>query len=74
MLHTGRLAGVKVTTGDGFTRIVAVWIGPTQLLAVGVTVMVAVTPVLPVLTAPKALMLPEPVAARLMLVVLLLQV
>ena len=47
--------------------------GPAQLLAVGVTMMVAVTGAIPALTAVNDAILPVPVAANPMLVVLLVQ-
>ena len=52
------------TEGIGFTVIVKVRGVPTQALAVGVTVIVAVTGALPVLVALKEAMLPLPFAAR----------
>ena len=52
------------TVGVGFTVIVKVSAAPVHPLADGVTVIVAVTGVLPVLAAVKAAMLPVPLAAR----------
>jgi hypothetical protein len=52
------------TTGVGFTKMVKVMGAPGQPLALGVTVMVAVTGALVVLVALKLAMLPFPLAAR----------
>ncbi len=56
------------TVGVGFTVIVYVDAGPTQVLAVGTTEIVAVIVVLPVLDAVNPAMSPVPLAARPMLV------
>lgn len=75
-LHNTWLATV-FTVGVGFTVIVNVTGAPVQLtpplVYVGVTVMVAVTEVLPLLMAVKAAMFPAPVALRPMLLLLLVQ-
>lgn len=55
-------AGVIV--GVGFTVIVKLLLGPAQLLAVGVTVIVAVTGVEPEFEAVKFEMFPEPLALK----------
>ena len=60
-----------VITGVGLTVIVKLWDGPGHPLAVGVTVMVAITGDEPVLMAVKAGMFPLPLAASPMEVVLL---
>ena len=67
-----------LTVAVGFTVMVKVCATPAQLLPplakVGVTVMVAITGAVPVLVVVKAgIVGPEPLAARLMLVVLLVQ-
>ena len=62
-----------VTVGVGFTVMVKVWAVPVQPLADGVTVMVAVTGVEPVLVAVKAFIFPLPLAASPMEVALFVQ-
>jgi hypothetical protein len=62
-----------VTVGEGLTVIVNVCGVPGHPLAVGVTVIVDVTAVVPVLMALKAAMLPLPLAASPMDVLLLVQ-
>jgi hypothetical protein len=66
-----------VQTGVGLTVMVKVLVGPEQVTAppkyFGVTVMVAVTGVIPLLTAANAAMGPVPLAASPMLVVSLTQ-
>lgn len=70
--HSDRLA-VGFTVGVGFTVIVNERGTPGQPLAVGVTVMVAVTGVVPVLVAVKEPMFPLPLAPKPMDVLLLVQ-
>ena len=53
-----------LNSGVGFTVIVKLLTGPAHPFAKGLTLMVAVTGVVPVLTAVKAGMLPVPAAAR----------
>ena len=76
VLHTTRLVG-WVTWPVGFTVIVKVLVGPVHdvppLANVGVTTMVPVMGVLPVLVAVKAAMSPVPLEARPMLVVVFVQ-
>ena len=62
-----------LTTGVGFTKMVNVMDGPGQPLALGVTVMVAVTGALVVLVAVKLGILPLPLAAKPIEVVLFVQ-
>ena len=63
LLHTVCEVGVTVITGVGLTVIVNVRVGPTQLLAVGVTVNTPLVDVAPVLVAVKeAIADPLPVA------------
>ena len=50
--------------GEGFTVMIYVEAMPVQVLAVGVTVMVAVIGLLPLSVAVKAAMLPTPLAAK----------
>jgi len=64
---------MSLTVGVGFTVIVNVSDVPVHTLAEGVTVMVAVTGVLPVLVAAKEAILPFPVAANPMDGLLLVQ-
>ena len=59
--------------GVGFTVMVNELVGPVQPLAVGVTVMVAVTGAVPAFTPLKAAMFPLPEAARPMVASLLVQ-
>ena len=67
-----------MTVAVGLTVIVKDWVLPGQLfpafVKVGVTVIVATTGTEPELVAKKAEMLPVPLAARPMLVVLFIQV
>ena len=56
--------GQTSTVGVGLTVIVKFFDGPAQPLAVGVTVMVATTLVVPLLVAVKPAMLPLPLAAK----------
>ena len=76
VLQTTRLAG-SLTCAVGFTVIVNVFGGPLQVTPLfvycGVTVIVATTGAVPLFTAVKAPILPEPMAARPMLVALLVQ-
>ena len=51
LLHTVWAVGVTDMIGVGFTDMLKVWTGPTQLLAVGVTVNTPVVCVVPVLVA-----------------------
>jgi hypothetical protein len=74
VLHTCWLAGVGTATGVGFTNIVVVCGAPAQLLATGVTVILAVTRAVVVLVAIKLLIAFVPVAARLMDVLSLVHV
>jgi len=60
--------------GAGFTVMVKLPVGPTQALAVGVTVMVAVTGTLLAFNPLKAAMFPLPEAAKPMEGVLLVHV
>lgn len=62
------------TVGVGFTVIIYVDAGPVQPFAVGVTVMVAVIGLLPVLEAVNPAILPVPLPARPMLVFEFVQV
>jgi hypothetical protein len=63
-----------LTVGVGFTVMVNVLATPVHPFNEGVTVMVAVTGVFPVLTAANAAMFPVPLAARPIEVVLFVQV
>ena len=67
-----------VTWPVGFTVMVKVLLGPAQptapVVKVGVTTMVATTGAVPVLTAVNEAIFPVPLAARPMLVVVLVQV
>ena len=72
-LHTITSDGC-VTVGVGLTVIVKVLTGPEQLSAIGVTVMVATTCEVLLLTAVKDAMFPIPLAPRPTEVVLLAQV
>lgn len=75
LLHTAWLVGVTVTEGVGLTVIVKVCAGPVQLLAlVGMTVTTEVTATMPVFVAVKEAILPVPLAARPVAVLLLTQV
>jgi len=71
-LHTDWLDTVA-TDGVGLTEIVKLVLEPEQPLADGVTVIVAVATVVPVFTAENEAMLPVPLAARPMEVLLLVQ-
>jgi hypothetical protein len=62
LLHTTMFDGTA-TVGDGFTVIVYAEGVPAQLLALGVTVMVAVTTVDPEFTAVNVAISPVPLAA-----------
>jgi hypothetical protein len=62
LLHTIWLAGSTARSGDGFTVIVNVLGVPVQVRRVGVTVMVAVTGMIPVLTGKKERIFPVPLA------------
>lgn len=53
-----------LTVGVGFTVIVYVELVPRQLLAVGVTIIVADIGLVPVLVAVNDAMLPDPLAAK----------
>jgi hypothetical protein len=59
--------------GDGFTVNEKLCAGPMQVSATGVTVTVATTGVVPLLTAVKDAMSPAPLAARPMEVLLFVQ-
>ena len=76
LLHTTWLVG-GFTWAVGFTVIVNVLVKPVHevppLVKVGVTTMVAVTGVVPVFNAVKAAILPVPLDARPMLVVVFVQ-
>jgi hypothetical protein len=65
--------GGTTTLGLGNTRMPKFWDVPTQPLAVGVTVIVAVTEEVPLLAAIKDAILPAPVAASPMDMVLFVQ-
>ena len=67
-------ADEALTCGVGFTVMVNVLATPVHPFAEGVTVMVAVTGVFPVLTAAKAAIFPVPLAASPMEVVLFVHV
>lgn len=74
-LHKARSPGL-VTVGVGLTVIVNVLVVPAQgapLVKVGVTMIVAVTVVVPVLVAVNEAMSPDPLAARPIEGVLLVQ-
>ena len=64
---------IAETVGVGFTVIVKLCGLPLQPLATGVTVMVAVTTLLPPFNAVNAGILPVPEAARFMLLLLFVQ-
>jgi len=68
-LHTAGSA-ITFVVGVGLTVIVKLPDGPAQLLAVGVTVIVAVTGVVPLLVAKKEAIFPVPLDARPMEVLL----
>ena len=63
-LHTGWLAGVTIALGVGLTVIVAVCTAPLHPFAIGITAIVAMTGVLPVLVPVNVLMLVVPLAAN----------
>ena len=54
----------KLTTGEGFTVMVKVWVAPGHPLAVGVTLMVAVIGLEPVFFGVNAGILPLPLVAK----------
>ena len=58
------LAGEKVITGDGLTVIEKAWEVPGHPLAIGITVIVAVTGPAPLLTGVNGGILPVPVPGR----------
>ena len=64
---------IAVISAVGFTTIVNVCAAPLQVFETGVTIKVAVTGTFNVLTAENALMVPDPLAARPMDVVLFVQ-
>ena len=72
LLHTTWLDGVT-TVGVGCTVIVKLVDAPVQPLAVGVTVIVATWSVVPLFTAVNDAILPVPLPARLILVLLFVQ-
>jgi hypothetical protein len=72
-LHTTTFAG-WVTVGVGLTVMVNVWGCPEQPSATGVTVIVATTGTVPVLTALKVAIFPVPLAPNPTEVVLLVHV
>ena len=73
LVHTAMLAGT-LTVGVGLIVMLKVDGVPIQPFTVGVTVIVATTPVLPELEAVKAGILPEPLAPIPMLLLLLVHV
>ena len=72
LLHNTLLDGILMD-GKGFTAILKVFTVPVQLLAAGLTVMMAVSGILVVFTAVKDAILPVPVDARPMAGILLVQ-
>jgi hypothetical protein len=71
-LHIAWLAGV-VTVGVGFTVMPKLRGVPLQLLATGVTIIVPVIGVIPVLVAVNDAILPDPDAARPIAILLFVQ-
>ena len=64
MQYSTSLTGLELKAGVGLTVIVNIIVSPTQLLTVGVTTKVAVTGAVPELVAVKAAMSPDPLPAR----------